>query len=224
MTEQLTARQAQTLALLRGAGILPVVTVDSVPQAVALAQALQRGGLTAIEVTLRSAAALPALGVLKREVPGLLIGAGTVRNARQADEAVAQGADFLVTPGTPPELGRALAALSLPVVPGAATASEMMALMDLGFLALKLFPATAIGGLALIKSLAGPLAELQLCPTGGIREDNALEFLRQPNVPCVGGSWMVAAEWIAAGAFDRVEESARRAHALLRARPAAPGA
>jgi 2-dehydro-3-deoxyphosphogluconate aldolase/(4S)-4-hydroxy-2-oxoglutarate aldolase len=215
MSPPLAQRQQETRALLRAAGVLPVVTVEDLPQAIALAGALARGGLTAIEVTLRSPAAMAALGVLKRELPQLCIGAGTVRSASQARQAVDQGVDFLVTPGTPPALAQALAALGLPVVPGAATASEMMALMDLGFDALKLFPAVAIGGLALVKSLAGPLPDLALCPTGGINEANAADFLRQPNVLCVGGSWMVAAEWVAAGQFDRVEESARRARALL---------
>lgn len=214
-----TPRQLATRALLRRAGILPVVTVDSVPQAIAIAGALARGGLTAIEVTLRSAAAMQALGVLKREVPDLLLGAGTVTTPLQAQMAVDQGADFLVTPGTPPALARALAALALPVVPGAATATEIMSLMDLGFDAVKLFPATAVGGIAMVKSLAGPFPALALCPTGGIGEANAGEFLRQPNVLCIGGSWMVAPDWVKAGKFDTIEDSARRARAII----AAPG-
>jgi 2-dehydro-3-deoxyphosphogluconate aldolase/(4S)-4-hydroxy-2-oxoglutarate aldolase len=215
-------RQQKTRALLRAAGILPVVTVEDVPQALALGTALARGGLTAIEVTLRSPAALQALGALKRELPQLAIGAGTVRNALQARQSIDQGADFLVTPGTPPALAQALAALELPVVPGGASASELMALMDLGFDAAKLFPAVPIGGLGLVKSLAGPLPDLALCPTGGIGEASAADFLRQPNVLCVGGSWMVAPEWVAAGQFDRIEESARRARALLDALRPAP--
>jgi len=209
------SRQQATRALLRAAGILPVVTVEDIAQTIAVAQALARGGLTAIEVTLRSPIAMQALGVLKREVPGLSIGAGTVRTVRQAHEVVEQGVDFIVTPGTPAALAAALAALRLPVVPGSATPSEMMALMDLGFDAVKLFPASVVGGLAMIKALAGPLPDLVLCPTGGIGEANALEFLRQPNVACVGGSWMVPTDWIGAGKFDLVEQSARRARALL---------
>jgi len=208
-------RQLATRALLRKAGILPVVTVESIPQAIAIAGALARGGLWAIEVTLRSAAAMQALGALKREVPQMLLGAGTVTTPLQARMAVDQGADFLVTPGTPPALGTALAALTLPVVPGAATASEIMALLDLGFDAVKLFPAVSAGGINMIKSLAGPFPGLALCPTGGISESTATEFLKQPNVLCIGGSWMVAADWIGAGRFDEVEASARRARALI---------
>jgi 2-dehydro-3-deoxyphosphogluconate aldolase/(4S)-4-hydroxy-2-oxoglutarate aldolase len=210
-----SARQQATRALLRKAGILPVVTVESLPQAIAVAAALARGGLRAIEVTLRSAVAMDALAVVKREVPELLLGAGTVITPEQARAAVDKGADFLVTPGTPPTLAAALSRLSLPVVPGAATASEIIALLHLGFDALKLFPAQAVGGLAMVKSLAGPFPNLALCPTGGIGESTAAEYLRQPNVLCIGGSWMVAPEWVAAGRYDEIEASARRARAII---------
>ncbi len=215
LTAKVAARQAATRALLRRAGILPVVKVDELGQALGVGRALARGGLAAIELTLRSPVAMQALGALKREVPGLLVGAGTVRSAAQASEAVAQGADFLVTPGTTPALAQALAALELPVVPGAATASEMLSLLELGFDAQKFFPAVAAGGIDMIRSLAGPLPELALCPTGGIRESTAADFLRLTNVICVGGSWMVAPEWIAAGDYGRVEDAARRARRIL---------
>jgi 2-dehydro-3-deoxyphosphogluconate aldolase/(4S)-4-hydroxy-2-oxoglutarate aldolase len=140
---------------------------------------------------------------------------GTVITPEQARAAVDKGADFLVTPGTPATLAAALARLSIPVVPGAATASEIIALLHLGFDALKLFPAQAVGGLAMIKSLAGPFPQLVLCPTGGITEATAADYLRQPNVLCIGGSWMVAPDWIAAGRFDEVEASARRARGII---------
>lgn len=210
-----TARQQATRALLRQAGIMPVVTVESIPQAIAIAGALARGGLRAIEVTLRTPVAMEALAAVKREVPEMLLGAGTVITPEQARAAVDKGADFLVTPGTPPTLAAALSRLSLPVVPGAATASEIIALMHLGFDAIKLFPAQAVGGLTMIKSLAGPFPNLAICPTGGINEANAPEFLRQPNVPCIGGSWMVAAEWVSAGKYGEIEASARRACEII---------
>ena len=219
-----SARQQATRALLSNAGVLPVVTVESTAQALDIAGALARGGLRAIEVTLRSAAALDALGAIKRALPDLLLGAGTVTTARQAQAAVDQGADFLVTPGTPPVLGQALATMALPVVPGAATAGEIIALIDLGFDAVKLFPAVSVGGLGMLRSLAGPFPDLAICPTGGITEASAPEFLQQPNVPCVGGSWMVAAEWIGAGRYDLVEASARRARAMIDAAQAVRGA
>lgn len=218
---QLAARQEATRVLLRRAGILPVVAVQSVEQAVQIGAALLRGGLHAIEVTLRSAVAMEALGVVKREVPDLIVGAGTVRTAAQAQAALDQGVDFIVTPGTSPALAQALAPLTLPVVPGAATPSEIIALMDLGFDSLKLFPAASVGGLGMIKSLAGPFPDLSLCPTGGISEATAAEYLAQPNVLCIGGSWMVPADWIAAGRYDEVQASARRARQLLDGLPGA---
>jgi 2-dehydro-3-deoxyphosphogluconate aldolase/(4S)-4-hydroxy-2-oxoglutarate aldolase len=219
MTAALAARQAATRALLRRAGVLPVVTVDTEEQALEVGRALARGGLAAIELTLRSPIAMQALGALKREVPALLVGAGTVRSAAQASEAAALGVDFLVTPGTTPALAQALAALDLPVVPGAATVSEMLALLELGFDAQKFFPAVAAGGLDMLRSLAGPLPGLAFCPTGGIKESTAADFLRLPNVLCVGGSWMVAPQWIGAGDYARVEDAARRARRLIDSLP-----
>jgi 2-dehydro-3-deoxyphosphogluconate aldolase/(4S)-4-hydroxy-2-oxoglutarate aldolase len=208
-------RQQATRALLLAAGVLPVVTVETVAQAIAIGTALKRGGLTAIEVTLRSEVAMQALSALKRELPDLAIGAGTVLTPRQAQAAHDLGADFLVTPGTPAKLAAFLADLTVPVVPGAATATEIVALMDLGFDVVKLFPAASVGAVAMVKSLAGPFPGLGLCPTGGIGEEDAADYLRQPNVLCVGGSWMVSAQWVAAGHFGQIESSARRARGLV---------
>jgi 2-dehydro-3-deoxyphosphogluconate aldolase/(4S)-4-hydroxy-2-oxoglutarate aldolase len=201
--------------LLRSAGILPVVTVDSVEQAKRLAEALLAGGLRSIELTLRTPAALDALAALKRELPDIVIGAGTVLTRRQIEQSIDAGADFLVTPGTPPALADALAEASIPAVPGGATPTEFLALMARGFRVCKLFPAAAVGGVAMLKSLAGPLAGLQFCPTGGIGESDAAEFLAQPNVPCIGGSWMVPKDWLAAGDYDKVREASAKAAALL---------
>ncbi|MGH8033373.1 MAG: bifunctional 4-hydroxy-2-oxoglutarate aldolase/2-dehydro-3-deoxy-phosphogluconate aldolase [Luteimonas sp.] len=219
----MTIEQHQTTAerLLRAAGILPVVTVDSVDQALRLADALLAGGLTSIELTLRTPAALAALAALKKSLPNIVIGAGTVLTTEQMRQSIDAGADFLVTPGTPPALADALALAAIPVVPGGATPSEFLALMARGFRICKLFPANAVGGLAMLKGLAGPLAELKLCPTGGVSESNAAEFLAQANVVCVGGSWMVPKEWLAAGDYARVRETSAKAAALVRsiARP-----
>lgn len=205
----------QAIDLLRTAGVMPVVTVDSAEQGAAIARALAEGGLTAIEITLRSPAALAAISAAKRDVPGMLIGAGTVLTPAHANDAIAAGADFLVTPGTPPSLAEALAALPVPCVPGAATVTEMLQLSALGFEALKLFPAVPLGGIALLKSLAGPLPDLKFCPTGGIGEADAPAFLALANVVCVGGSWMVPREWIAAGNFEAVSASAQRARDFI---------
>ena len=207
--------QAQAEQLLHRAGILPVVTAHSVEQARKLAAALLRGGLGAIELTLRTPAALDALVALKRDLPDIAVGMGTVLDIEQMQRCIELGADFLVTPGTPPALAEALAKAPIPVVPGGATPSEFMALMARGFRVCKLFPATAVGGLAMIKGLAGPLAGLKLCPTGGIDEESAHEFLTQPNVICIGGSWMLPKRWVEDGEWDRIEACAAKAAAIV---------
>ncbi|NEL79176.1 MAG: bifunctional 4-hydroxy-2-oxoglutarate aldolase/2-dehydro-3-deoxy-phosphogluconate aldolase, partial [Xanthomonas perforans] len=201
----MTIAQTQNTAeqLLRDAGILPVVTVDTLDQARRVADALLEGGLPAIELTLRTPIAIEALAMLKRELPNIVIGAGTVLSELQLRQSVDAGADFLVTPGTPAPLARLLADAPIPAVPGAATPTELLTLMGLGFRVCKLFPATAVGGLQMLKGLAGPLSELKLCPTGGISEANAAEFLSQPNVLCIGGSWMVPKDWLAQGQWDK---------------------
>ena len=201
--------------LLTAAGILPVVTVHTLDQARAVSAALLEGGLPAIELTLRTPVAMEALAMLKRELPDVVVGAGTVLTVEQMQQAIDAGADFLVTPGTPAHMADALAAAPLPVVPGAATPTELLALVARGFRICKLFPATAVGGLAMIKGVAGPLAGLKLCPTGGIDEESAHEFLAQPNVVCIGGSWMVPRQWIEAGDWERVEACAVKAAAIV---------
>lgn len=212
---RLAAHQAAALRLLRDAGILPIVTADSVDEALATADALQQGGLRSIELTLRTPASLPALAALKQRYPGLVVGAGTVITPEQIESARAAGADFLVTPGASPAMAAALAAADLPVVPGAATPSELLALRELGFRVAKLFPAAAVGGVTMLKALQGPLPDLMFCPTGGIGEAEAADYLGQPNVACIGGSWMVPRAWLKAGEFDKVRDSAARARAIV---------
>ena len=211
------ALQDRAEHLLREAGILPVITVDSVDQGHRIAEALLEGGLTALELTLRTPAALDTLAALKKSLPDIVIGAGTVLNAQHIRQSIDAGADFLVTPGTPPALAEALAAASIPAVPGGATPTEFLSLMARGFRCCKLFPANAVGGLSMLKGLAGPIAGLKLCPTGGITEANAAEFLAQPNVLCIGGSWMVPKDWLAAGDWIRVRDSAAKAAAIVAA-------
>ena len=212
--------QAEAGRILRAAGILPVITVDSVDQGRRIADALLEGGLRTLELTLRTPAALDTLETLKKDLPDIVIGAGTVLDETQACQSIDAGADFLVTPGTPPLLADALATAPLPVVLGAATPTELLALMARGFRICKLFPASAVGGIAMVKALAGPLAGLELCPTGGIGEHNAADYLSQPNVACIGGSWMVSKDWIEAGDYARITASAKNAAALVRSRPA----
>ncbi len=201
--------------LLLQAGILPVITVDSLDQARAVTDALLEGGLPAIELTLRTPVAMEALATLKRERPELVVGAGTVLSELQMLQSIDAGADFLVTPGTPPVLADLLADAPIPVVPGAATPTEFLGLMGRGFRVCKLFPASAVGGLQMLKGLAGPLAELKLCPTGGISEDTAGQYLSQPNVLCIGGSWMVPKDWLAKGEWHKVRDSAAAAARIV---------
>ena len=208
-------RQQKAELLLRAAGILPVVTVHTLDEARSVSSALLEGGLPAIELTLRTPVAMEALAMLKRELPDIVIGAGTVLTTEQMQQSIDAGADFLVTPGTPPAMAEALAAAPIPVVPGAATPTELLSLMAHGFRVCKLFPATAVGGLAMLKGLAGPLSELKICPTGGITEDTAADYLSQPNVVCIGGSWMVPGSWLQQGQWDKVRESSAKAAAIV---------
>lgn len=210
------ARQQKAEQLLRAAGILPVVTVHTLDEARRVSEALLAGGLPAIELTLRTPVAMEALAMLKRELPDIVIGAGTVLSVEQMQRSIDAGADFLVTPGTTAEMADALADAVVPVVPGAATPTELLSLMARGFRVCKLFPASAVGGLAMLKGLAGPLSELKLCPTGGIGEDTAADYLSQPNVVCIGGSWMVPKNWLEAGEWDKVRESSAKAAAIVR--------
>jgi len=191
-TAAIAERQPRAIELLRAIGVMPILTVASVEQARMQAEALLRGGLRGIEITLRTPAALDAITALKRALPELSIGAGTVLSAEQLQAAEGAGADFIVTPGTTAALREALAASLLPIVPGAATPSEVMALSEYGFRVAKLFPAAALGGTTMLKALQGPLAEFQFCPTGGLGEADAAAYLALPNVACIGGSWMLA--------------------------------
>ena len=220
-TASMQDRQSHAAELLRNAGVLPVITVHTLDEARAIADALLEGGLNTLELTLRTPVAVDALAMLKRERPDIVIGAGTVLNVDNIRASVDAGADFLVTPGTPAALADALVDAAIPAVPGAATPTEFMALRERGFRNCKLFPASAVGGLAMLKGLAGPLHDMRFCPTGGISESNAAEFLAQPNVLCIGGSWMLDKAWIAAGDWTRVRETAARAAQIVRAARAA---
>lgn len=206
--------QDETLALMRLAPVIPVLTVQSRADGLAQARALVAGGLRAIEVTMRTPAALEAIGAIAAEIPGAVVGAGTVLDETGMSAALAAGARFLVSPGATPHLAAAAAASPVPFLPGAATASEAMALRDHGFRQLKFFPAEAAGGAKALASLAGPLADLQFCPTGGIDLARAPAYLALANVVCVGGSWMVPKALLAAGDFAGVERLAREAAQL----------
>ncbi|SES37190.1 bifunctional 4-hydroxy-2-oxoglutarate aldolase/2-dehydro-3-deoxy-phosphogluconate aldolase [Actinokineospora terrae] len=178
------------MSLLDVSPVVPVVVVDDVARAVPLAEALVRGGVRIIEVTLRTDAALESIRRIVDEVPDAVVGAGTVTTPALAAAALAAGAKFLVTPGTTDSVLAAAADTGLPVLPGAATVSEAMRLAELGYSDLKFFPAEAAGGIPFLKSIAGPLPTLRFCPTGGITATTAPTYLSLPNVGCVGGSWL----------------------------------
>jgi 2-dehydro-3-deoxyphosphogluconate aldolase/(4S)-4-hydroxy-2-oxoglutarate aldolase len=199
------------------APVVPVVVVEDAAHAVPLARALVAGGLPAIEVTLRTPAALDAIRAIADEVPGAVVGAGTVITPEQVTRCVDAGARFLVSPGWTDALLTAMRASGVPFLPGVSTTSEVVALLERGVREMKFFPAQAAGGTAYLASLAAPLPQARFCPTGGIGTGNAAEYLALPNVGCVGGSWMVPADAVAAGDWDRVETLARTAAGLVSA-------
>lgn len=200
--------------LLDLAPVLPVVVIEDVADAVPLARALVAGGLPAIEVTLRTPVALEALRAIAGEVPGAVVGAGTVVTPGQVKECVEAGARFLVSPGWTELLLEAMQGAGVPFLPGVSTTSEVVALLERGVREMKFFPAQASGGTAYLRALAGPLPQARFCPTGGIGVNSAPEYLALPNVGCVGGSWMIPADAVAARDWGRVEVLAREAAGL----------
>ncbi|MDC7713264.1 bifunctional 4-hydroxy-2-oxoglutarate aldolase/2-dehydro-3-deoxy-phosphogluconate aldolase [Vogesella sp. LYT5W] len=202
------------LTLLRQSPVMPVIVVNDAAVAVDLARALVAGGIRTLEITLRTKAALAAMRRIRDEVPDALVGAGTVRTRAHLEAALDAGAQFGLSPGLTPELAAAARASGVPFIPGVATASEAMHAQDEGFNILKLFPAEAVGGIKLLKALAGPLPELRFCPTGGIDASNAPAYLAQPNVLAVGGSWLTPADALAAQDWARITQLAREASAL----------
>lgn len=201
-------------SLLDLAPVIPVVIVHDVADAVPMARALVAGGLPAIEVTFRTPAAADAIRAIADEVPGAVVGAGTVLTPEQVETAVAAGSRFLVTPGWTDRLLGALDASGLPYLPGVSTTSEVVALLERGVEEMKFFPAEAAGGTAYLKALASPLPRARFCPTGGVNASNALGYLSLPNVGCVGGTWMLPPDALEAGDWARVESLAREAAAL----------
>ena len=206
------ALQARDLA---GFGpVIPVIVIDRLDDAVPLAEALVAGGVRVLEVTLRTPVALRCMEAIARAVPDAIVGAGTVRNVADAQAAKDAGCKFAVSPGYLSTIGHACRQIGLPLLPGVATGSEVMAANADGYQFLKLFPATAVGGIPLLKSLAGPFADVMFCPTGGITVKTAPDFLALPNVPVCGGSWLTPADAMAAKDWARITQLAREASAL----------
>ena len=207
--------QATPADMLRAARIVPVLTIQDATQAVPLARALVAGGVRMLEVTLRTEAGARAAEAIMAEVPGAVVGLGTVVTPRDLELALRMKVSFAFSPGATPELLDAAAAAGLPFVPGVATASELMAAMARGFPTVKLFPAAQLGGPAALRALGAPFPEARFCPTGGIGEKEAPDYLALPNVVAVGGSWLVPSAALKVGDWAAIEAVARRSMAVL---------
>ena len=205
-----------TLDLAGHGPVIPVIVIQRLQDAVPLAQALVEGGVRVLEVTMRTPVALAAIEAIARAVPQAIVGAGTIRSAADARAAKDAGSRFGVSPGYTAAVGAACRDIGLPLLPGVATAGEVMAAQADGLSFLKFFPATAAGGIPMLKALAGPFPDVSFCPTGGITPESAPQFLALPNVKVCGGSWLTPQDAVDAGDWDRITRLAREASALRR--------
>ena len=202
------------LQIMQDASVLPVIVLHDVAHAVPLARALVAGGIRMLEVTLRTPQALACIEAIAKEVPDAVVGAGTVRSRSDVQAACQAGARFAVSPGYTQALGQACRDLDLVLLPGVASASEIMLAQQDGFTELKFFPALQSGGVAILQAWSGPFFDVKFCPTGGVTPQNAGAFLALSNVVCVGGSWLAPADVLALGDWARVTQLARAAQAL----------
>lgn len=203
-------------SLLDRVPVIPVVVVDDLGDAVPVARALVAGGIPMIELTLRTPCALDAIKAIANEVPEIRVGAGTIVEPVQAAQAAEAGAQFLVSPGSTETLLKAMTDTGLPHLPGAATVSEVLFLLEHGYRELKFFPAEASGGAKFLGSIHSPVPAARFCPTGGISTSNVGDYLSLPNVGCVGGSWLTPADAVKQKDWDRISGLAREAAALAR--------
>ncbi|HEU0200744.1 MAG TPA: bifunctional 4-hydroxy-2-oxoglutarate aldolase/2-dehydro-3-deoxy-phosphogluconate aldolase [Burkholderiaceae bacterium] len=204
----------KVLEVMRVGPVIPVIVIDDVVQAVPLARALVAGGVRVLEVTLRTAAGIESVRLIARQVPDAIVGVGTITAAEDFDAARRAGAQFGVSPGLTPALAQAARDSGLPLLPGVMTPSDVIAARAAGFEQLKLFPAQQAGGLGMLKAMSGPFPDVMFCPTGGITEESAPDFLAQPNVACVGGSWLTPKAAVDAGDWAAITRLATRAAAL----------
>ncbi|WP_020159787.1 MULTISPECIES: bifunctional 4-hydroxy-2-oxoglutarate aldolase/2-dehydro-3-deoxy-phosphogluconate aldolase [Methylobacter] len=194
--------------------VVPVMVINKLEHAVPLAHALVEGGLKVLEITLRTPIALDAIRRIKAEVPGAIVGAGTVINLETLKQAIDAGSEFLVSPGVTESLIDAALQSGVPILPGVISPSEVMRLMEKGITEMKFFPAEAAGGIPMLKSIGGPLPQVTFCPTGGISPKNAADYLALSNVACVGGSWMAPADLVDKEDWDEIKRRATEAAAL----------
>ncbi len=213
---QLDFKKLTSLQVMQDAPVIPVIVLNDVAHAVPLAKALVAGGIRMLEVTLRTPQALACMEAIAKHVPEAVVGAGTVRSAKDAQAAVNAGAVFAVSPGYTHEVGMACRQLNLPLLPGVATGGEIMTAHQDGFTELKFFPAMQAGGSALLKAWSGPFFDITFCPTGGLTLTNAPDFLSLSNVACVGGSWLTPSDAMQNGDWARITELAKQASALQR--------
>ena len=205
-------------SILALAPVIPVLTIEQVEHAVPLARALSAGGLRVLEVTLRTAAALPAIEAMRKGAPEAIVGVGTLARPGDFTMANSAGAQFGVSPGLTAELAAAARAASFPMLPGIMTPSELLAGLGWGYDTFKLFPAQQAGAIGMLKALGAPFPEVMFCPTGGITRATAPDFLELPNVACVGGSWVAPADKIRAGDWAGIEQLAKDAASLARSK------
>ncbi len=206
LSESLTALQ-----VMQDAPVIPVIVLNDVAHAVPMARALLAGGIRMLEITMRTPQALACMEAIAKEVPGAVVGAGTVRSAADAAAAAKAGARFAVSPGYTRAVGQACRDHGLSLLPGVATGSEIMMAQEDGYTELKFFPAMQAGGPAMLKAWSGPFFDVKFCPTGGVTPQNARDFLSLPSVACVGGSWLVPADALAQSDWARIETLAREA-------------
>lgn len=210
----MAAKTQMLLDLLDGQPVIPVIRIERAADAAPLARALAAGGLRAIEITLRTPDALEAIRRVAAEVPEAIVGAGTILNPAQFQQAAAAGSKFIVSPGLTQALIDAAVDSPVPLLPGAITPGEIMTARDAGIDFLKFFPAEQAGGAAFLKALASPIADVKFCPTGGVSASNAPDYLSLPNIVCVGGSWVAPDAYVKEGRWAEIEALAREANKL----------
>jgi len=199
--------------------VVPVIVITHPDQAVPMAHALLEGGIDVMEITLRHAAGLPAIELVAKHVPQMVVGAGTVTRADEMSRVQAAGARFALSPGVTDALVQAAIQCKMPFMPGVMTPGEVMAARDYGFSLVKLFPAAQAGGLAMLKAMAGPLGDMQFCPTGGVSVANMSDFLQQSNVAMIGGSWLTPIDLVEQGKWQEITKLAREATKLANTIP-----
>ncbi|GAA8032938.1 bifunctional 4-hydroxy-2-oxoglutarate aldolase/2-dehydro-3-deoxy-phosphogluconate aldolase [Helicobacter pylori] len=206
--------QDKTIEVLQISPIVPVVVIENIKDAVPLAQSLIEGGVQIIEVTLRSSCALEAIELIAKNVPKMRVGAGTILNPTQLEQAQNRGAEFLISPGLTIKLLEYAKKKDMPLIPGVSSSSEVMQALELGYSALKFFPAEYCGGVKLLNAFNGPFKGVKFCPTGGISADNMRSYLNLENVLCVGGSWLTPKNLIQNKEWDKITEICKRSLAL----------